>query len=131
MRVAVISDSHDNEKTVIAIIKEFNEKVKPDAIIHCGDMISPFILEALNKAKCNVYICFGYQDGGEAALSLFDKKGKNVQMFTRLGEIKEEKIVFTHTPIIAKALAKTGDYKAVFYGHKHEAKIEKDRKSVV
>ena len=129
MRIAVISDTHDNEERTNAIVQEFNQKIKPDAVIHCGDLISPFILEALNKLKCKVYICFGYQDGGECSFALFEKKGPNIVFSTgqgtRFGEIKDEKVAYIHTPVLAKALASTGDYKAVFYGHTHEAKIEK------
>jgi putative phosphoesterase len=129
MRIAAISDTHDNEDRTKALVKEFNEKVKPDAVIHCGDLISPFILVALNQLKCPVYICFGYQDGGEGSFALFEKKGPNIIFSTgqgtRFGEIKEEKVAYIHTPVLARALASTGDYVAVFYGHTHKAKIEK------
>jgi len=124
MKIAIISDTHDTEIRVNEIVKLLKTKTKPDAVIHCGDLCSPFVLEALNELKCPVYICFGYQDCG-VALALSERKGPQVHLFDRLGEIKEEKIAFTHTPIFARALAKTGDYKAVFYGHTHEAKIEK------
>jgi uncharacterized protein len=124
MKIAIISDSHDNETQVKDVVKLFNTKVKPDAVIHCGDLISPFMVKALNALKCPVYICFGYQDV-IMGMQYMNTKANHVHLFTRLGEIKEEKIAFTHTPIIAKALAKTGDYKAVFHGHTHVSNKEK------
>ncbi|MCD6367826.1 MAG: metallophosphoesterase family protein, partial [Candidatus Aenigmarchaeota archaeon] len=40
-------------------------------------------------------------------------------------EIEGRKLIFVHDPIFAKGMASLNLYDAVFYGHTHEAKVEK------
>jgi putative phosphoesterase len=60
-------------------------------------------------------------------------KFTNITLYGDIGEldVKGTKIAFVHSPKVAKALASTGDYEAVFYGHTHEKSIEKVGESLV
>jgi len=123
MKIAIISDTHDNLvnfKKAIAFIKKENIKT----IIHCGDVASPETLKAaLKDFKGEVHVVFGNVDEGH-----FDNRKTyleelpQVKIWGELGEIEIEgkKIAFLHFPQSAKSLAQSQQYDLVFYGHTHK-----------
>jgi len=123
MKVAIVSDSHDNflnlEKLILNLKKE---GIK--TIIHCGDAASLEVLKTLEQKTYKVYFCFGNADLKEKI-----KEGglKKVKIFDNFGEIKIDnlKIAFCHRPKLAKELTKSENYDFVFYGHTHKPWIEK------
>ncbi len=46
-------------------------------------------------------------------------------------ELAKKKLIVTHRPKIVEALALSGAYDVVIYGHTHEAEIEKKGKTLV
>lgn len=122
MIIAVISDTHDN----IDYFKKFMEKIKNkkiEAVIHCGDLIAPFMVKFLKELNLTVYLTNGNNLGDMNSLSKQIKDTK-ITYYPRVGEITlaGKKIAFTHFPKIADELASTGVYDYVFYGHTHEKK---------
>ena len=71
MKIGVFSDSHDHLDNIRKVIHEFVTN-KVDKIIHCGDMISPFIKRAMNELDAHVNIeriaVYGNNDGERAGL---------------------------------------------------------------
>jgi len=130
MKIVVISDTHDREKELKSLIREFNENLKPDKLIHCGDLVSPFMFKELSNFKGEVHVVFGYQDVGSLVNlvkedNLLSQKD-NLNIHDEFGElsIDGKKIAFIHNNLLAKRLAESGNYDVVFYGHTHEAKEE-------
>jgi len=128
MKIAIISDSHDNStnlKKIYLIIKE--EKIK--TIIHCGDIASIDILkEIFSKFEGKIYAALGNLDKDRDFSIEKDPKLPQLKVFPEYGTIKD--IAFTHFPEIAKKLSENNKYKIVFYGHTHkpwEEKINKTR----
>lgn len=123
MKIAIISDSHDNLaniKKAIDVLKK--EKVK--TILHCGDVCAPATLkEVLKDFNGKFHLVFGNVDGDHFRLTKisFGKPSK-LKIFGELGEIKigKKKIAFVHSPEFAKGLAATQKYDLVFYGHTHK-----------
>ena len=117
MKIAVLSDIHDNIWNLEKVLKQIKGKVK--AIIYCGDLCAPFTAELLASANLSTYICLGNND--EDHLSLY-RKGSDkfswVHLGQEFGEVKlgGKEIAFCHYPRLAELLAKSGDYDAVFYG---------------
>jgi len=133
MKIAIISDSHDNlinfEKAVSWIKKE---KIK--TLIHCGDICAPATLKvALENFSGKVHLVFGNVDGDHFRITRASYEDlPQLKVWGELGEIEigDKKIVFTHFPEFARGLAATGKYNLVFYGHTHqpwEEKIGKTR----
>jgi len=118
MKIAIISDSHDNAanlKKAYSIIKEENIKT----IIHCGDIASIEVLkEVFGKLKGKIYASLGNMDKDRDFPIEKDSKLPQLKVFSEYGTIKD--IAFTHFPEIAKNLSKTNKYKIVFYGHTHK-----------
>ncbi len=123
MKIAILSDSHDNIVNIHKAL-DFLKKEGIKTMIHCGDVCAPSTLKELSKKfDGKINIIFGNVDGDHfRSTRLADTKLKNVLLYGELGEIELDgkKIAFTHLPKFARGLAMTGDYDIVFYGHSHK-----------
>ena len=62
MKIGLISDSHDNVPLVKAAARIFSERAV-EAILHAGDIVSPFTAKELLAAGIPVYAVYGNNDG--------------------------------------------------------------------
>src|SRR3990167_8479226 len=127
MKIAILSDIHDHLDNLERVLSQIRNK-DIEALIFCGDMISPFTTGILAKANIPTYACLGNND--EDHIGMMKKGGNKFTWFhlsQEFGELELDgrKIAFCHYPKLAELLAKTEKYDAVFYGHTHEAKNEK------
>ncbi|MHA1436918.1 MAG: metallophosphoesterase [Promethearchaeota archaeon] len=130
MRLAVISDTHDHKENILKAVSIMNEK-KVDALIHCGDFIAPFVKKWFdglnNNIKKNFYGVFGNNDGERIFLQ------KNLGQICNLvgmelnREFDGKRIYAAHMPIQStiNALAKSGEFDVILYGHTHNITNEK------
>ena len=132
MKIAIISDTHDNLanlKKAISFIKE--EKI--EIIIHCGDICAPGTLkEAFKDFPGKAHIVFGNVDGDRFTITkIAFEELPHVKIWGDLGEIEidDKKIAFCHFPEFAKELASSQKYDLVFYGHTHKPWEEKINKT--
>ena len=127
MLVAVLSDSHDHIANLRTAIDYCNEK-DISTIIHCGDLISPFMLKELARFQGKVHLIFGNNVGDLQLISqLCLTKFKNIYRHGPMGTITPNKrtICFHHYPEVARGLAATQEYDVVCCGHNHNYNIEK------
>lgn len=121
MKIAIISDSHDNLENLKKII-DFLEREKIKILIHCGDVASLETLEEiLKRFSGKVYLVLGNMDRDyklEEKIQLLPKKLKFGKEFLEI-EIGKKKLAISHFPDLARELAKTQKYDYVFYGHTH------------
>lgn len=130
MVLAIISDTHDNIPNLRVALEKIKER-RIKTLIHCGDLISPFMFYELAKFNGEVHIVFGYGDLGTVTfLKMLEDKPENLHFYGDFGEmeISGKKIAFIHSNKIAANLA---GYDAVFYGHTHVPKIEKRGKALL
>ena len=125
MRIGVLSDSHDNVWKLEAAAIYLS---KSDAVLHCGDVISPFMIERLSKLLPGlpIYIVWGNNDGDKRALHIMAKKTSNIHLMGEFASLnfKGFRVAVSHYPEIAKPLALSGQYDLVCYGHDHIAHHE-------
>ncbi|MFC1753929.1 YfcE family phosphodiesterase [Thermoproteota archaeon] len=119
MKVGIISDTHDNitnTKKAIAKLKE----LKVEALIHCGDLASGFMVNILDEIGVPIYFTFGNAEGVVTQI-LRKAEGTQIIFNDYLGEIElgGKKIAFTHYPEFGEALACTKKYDLVCHGHTH------------
>ena len=70
----------------------------------------------------DIHVVFGNGDGDPFLISnIANTQYPNLKLHGQHAELEFEgaKIAVTHYPFYAKALARTGDYQAVFSGHTH------------
>lgn len=127
MKLAIISDTHDNVPNLEKALKWIN-KNKIKVIIHCGDLSAPSMLTKVIALKFKGQINFVHGNVGDR--ELLEEVAKKYKKFIIHGnagkiEIDKKKIAFTHFPWLAEKLAKGGRYDLVFYGHTHKPWEEK------
>lgn len=122
MKIAIISDIHDNFHNIILALEEIKKR-KVTQIIFLGDFINGGIAKILAESPIPVFAIWGNNDGDKTMItktSLHEKShltvSDNIYDFL---EFDDRKIFITHYPDLAKPMAKTGIYDAVFYGHNH------------
>jgi putative phosphoesterase len=126
MLIAVLSESHDNIWNLgkaLAMIEE----IEAEMLIHCGDYCAPFVLAELAKFKGPVHGVFGNVDGDKFLMAnMANKQFSNIMLHGDIGELDIDclKLAFTHSPKVARGLAASGEFEAVFYGHTHERAAE-------
>ena len=56
--IGIISDSHDNINAIRKAVELFNGK-KVKAVLHAGDLVSPFTARAFKELESKLYFVFG------------------------------------------------------------------------
>lgn len=129
MKIAIIADTHDNLATWKKAAVWLKEQ-DIEEIIHCGDVCAPATLKEISQDfPGKIHLVFGNVNGDRYLITKLVTDGTipNVVLHNELGELEIDgkKIAFTHQPKFAQALASTGQYDLVFYGHSHKPWEEK------
>jgi putative phosphoesterase len=128
MLIGVLSDIHDNLDNLRKALAIFKER-GVQALIFCGDFCSPIPSRVMaGEFQGDVHCVFGNGDGDRfAMLNAANTRYPNLKLHGEYAELEFEgvKVAVTHYPFYARALARTGDYQAVFSGHTHEAHEER------
>ena len=128
MKIAVISDSHDNLANVQKTL-DILKKKRIKTLLHCGDICaSSTLAEILKRFLGKVHIVFGNADN--EYFKITDPPFTNVErlkIWGEFGEIKvnKKRIAFVHQPELAERLTATQKYDLIFYGHTHKPWLEK------
>jgi putative phosphoesterase len=132
MKIGVFSDTHDNLPTMQKIVEIFNQ-AGVEHVIHCGDVVAPFAFRVLEKLKAKITAIFGNNDGEHLGLK---------EMFAKLGSIADpprevtfgdKKIIMNHffSDSHYEALALSGKYDIILFGHTHQLLNKKIGNAIV
>ncbi len=128
MKLLIVSDSHDNLEAVERLLASLKGE-EFDALIHAGDIVSPFTLKMFAGHK--FYGVFGNNDGERLALSRVAADNGMVLVEQPLFiELNGYRIAVLHgvrgaedTHRLVNSLARSGDYDLVVYGHLHQVDV--------
>ena len=128
MKIAIISDIHENFHNLIRSLEEM-EKHSIEQILCLGDLMNAGIAKILVHHHIPTFMIWGnndgekvdivkasYREGSQLTVSL------NTYDFLDLGG---RNIFISHYDDLAQPMAESGRYDAVFYGHNHIVKSEK------
>jgi putative phosphoesterase len=120
--IGVFSDVHDNLENLRKALLIYKER-GVQTLIFCGDFCSPIPSRVMaGEFEGEIHVVFGNGDGDRFAISnLARTQFPNLKLHGEYAELEFEgvKVAVTHYPFYARALARTGDYQAVFSGHTH------------
>lgn len=128
MLIGIMSDTHDNLPFVKRAIEIFNEK-KVGYVIHAGDYTSPFTLKLFHELQSEYIGIFGNNDGDK--LLLQERAGGKIRNQPYIFTLEGKKIVVMHEHFVVDALADSGHFDLVVYGHTHEIDVRKVKKTLV
>jgi len=122
MLIGVFSDVHDNLENLHKALSVFKAR-GAEALIFCGDFCSPIPSRVMGgEFDGDIHVVFGNGDGDPFMISnIANTQYPNLKLHGQHAELElgGVKIAVTHYPFYAQALARTGDYQAVFSGHTH------------
>ncbi len=126
MIVAVLSDSHDNIWKLDAAMPHIQ---RAEAVIHCGDICSPFTLRMLAEGAGErpLHVVWGNNDGDKLLLARVAGGYPAVHIHGQFAEVDLGGVpaAVNHYPEIAQPLALSGKYRLVCYGHNHQAREDR------
>ncbi len=126
MKIAVISDTHDHVWHTQQAVEQAN-KSGAEIILHCGDLVSPFLLEEFDGFTGQFHLVTGNNPGDMALLErMITKRNPHFMYHGLIGklEIADFKIAWTHDPQTGYYIAKSGEFDLVAFGHTHRWHLE-------
>lgn len=126
MKVCILSDSHDNRRLLVAAVADAKAR-GAEAVLHCGDLVSPSTLPALLPLGLPVHLIHGNNIGDLVILMrLASRRANFIHYYGQDAELTlgGRRLFLVHFPHYARAMAATGDYDLVCCGHSHEASIQ-------
>lgn len=128
MKIAVISDIHENFHNLILAMEE-SKKRSVDYIICLGDLMNTGVAKILSIQEVPVFMIWGNNDGEKVEIlkTSYRENSKlrvslNVYDFLELGG---RKIFISHYDDLVYPMAKSDEYDSIFYGHNHLKKKER------
>ena len=133
MRLAIISDTHDNIPNLESALKLIPDA---DSILHCGDLCSPFMIDkmiSLIPGTTPVHIISGNNEGDIRLICEKANAHDNISLHGHFASLlfDETRVALTHYPEVARLVAISGEYDLVCYGHDHTAHQEKIKHTVL
>ena len=118
-KIGVISDSHDHVPNLKRAVELFCAE-DVELVVHAGDFISPFTVPPLVALKCPVIAVLGNNDGEKVGLhARFAAIGTKLEPKMATAVAGGVRIAVVHEPEPVDALAASGMYDLVVYGHTH------------
>lgn len=131
MKIAIISDIHDNVWNLSAALAHLQEA---EILLCLGDLCAPFIVNLLAKGFPDrpIHIIFGNNDGDHfrihAKTRLFPLVNVHGEIFQ--DEIDGRNIYANHFDYIALPIARSGQFDLVCFGHNHRYQVERFGKTL-
>ncbi|MAS95196.1 MAG: YfcE family phosphodiesterase [Verrucomicrobiales bacterium] len=132
MKIAVLSDSHDNIWNLEKALKQVSE-LECEVLLFLGDFCAPFTLKQIAEGFSGpIHAVFGNNDGDPFLLSQIASGFDHVTLHGQYAELDlgEKKIAINHYPDISKRIAESRAFDAVFSGHDHQKYVHQMGKTV-
>jgi len=126
MRLAIISDTHDNLENLKKFF-DFVKREKIEILIHCGDVCNGETLKEIEKNFDKIFLSLGNADIKESIL----KEAKKTKIFEKEGkiEIDKLKIGFCHAFNLKEKELENFDF--YFFGHTHWPFLKKEKSCIL
>lgn len=123
MKIAIVSDTHDNTPAIVWIIEYLNEHKIPVAL-HAGDMINPGVTRRFAEHyQGDFHYVFGNNDGertiGIERAQKYSWSNVYCHKESMELEIEGKKIFMNHFSSISENVAKSGKFDVCIGGHDH------------
>ena len=126
MKICILSDSHDHIALLNAAVAEA-KALGAEAVLHCGDVVAPSSLHALQKHGLPVHVIHGNNTGDLFTLGRLASRPDSLIHYYGMDadlELGGRRIFIVHYPHYARAMAATGDWDLVCCGHSHSPSIQ-------
>jgi putative phosphoesterase len=123
MRVAILSDIHDNVWKLAAALTAVRDA---DALLCCGDLCSPFVVHQMSREFAKpIHVIFGNNDGDLFRIASNARRYPHIELHGEWfrGEFGGRSFAANHYDSIARAVAASGEFDVVCCGHNHAYEV--------
>ena len=127
MKIAILSDSHDNIWCLEKALDEVSRQ-SCDVLLHCGDLVAPFILAQMAQAFDGpIHVIEGNNDGDGRLQQQVAAGYPHITLHGPYAELElgGRKVALIHYPEPARRIAQSGVFDLVCYGHDHQQHWER------
>lgn len=126
MKIAIMSDSHDNWLKLEEAVYAANES-NCELLLHAGDLISPPGISILGKFKGKVKFVWGNNEMERVGITRKMDASENIELAGDFyeDEVDSIRIFMNHYPKYAELAAKSQEYELAIHGHTHLYREEK------
>lgn len=128
MIMGILSDTHDDMAAIKKAVEIFNAE-SVQRVVHAGDIVSPFTFEAFRELACEICGVFGNNDGDRLLIRQISEGTISTQPL--ILTLQGRRIVVVHEPDLVDALADSGHFDLVVYGHTHRSELRKVKDTLV
>ena len=132
MKVAIISDTHDNTVLLKKVLEDLNAQ-DISILLHAGDLVSPLILRLVDSLfKGKMYFVFGNNEGEKFVLAKIALESDKIECHNHEAEmeIAGKRIYMIHYSSIGEKIARLQEHDLIIAGHDHKHRVLKFGKSV-
>lgn len=120
--IGLMADSHDNRGAVERAVEVFNTRGVA-MILHAGDYIAPFNARWMASLVAPMVGVFGNNDGERFGLKTQFESIGPIHRGPHVVERGGRRLLLMHEPDELDALAASGAYDAIIYGHTHTVDV--------
>lgn len=126
MKIAIMSDSHDNWNNLEKAIETANEK-GCGYLLFAGDLVAPPGLAILDKFEGKVKFVWGNNEAERVGMTRKMDASQKIELCGDVyeGDVDGVRIFMNHYPRFVELAAKSGEFDLCIYGHTHEISQEK------
>lgn len=128
MKIAIISDIHENFHNLILALQSIEEQ-NCEYILCLGDLMNTGIASVLASQTLPVFMIWGNNDGEKIEImNVVHREASQLAVSLTVYDfitIDDKKIFLSHYENLAEPMALSGLYDAVFFGHSHLSSNQK------
>jgi len=134
MRIGILSDTHDRLTMVAKAVAWCND-TKVDMVLHAGDYIAPFVIDALAGLHAPMVGVFGNNDGDRDLLTQKCREKKTLEIRGDFAEVVAGETVIAllhgHQKDLLASLVRRGGYGVVIHGHSHRPGVSREGETII
>jgi uncharacterized protein len=119
VKIGIISDTHDHLPRVRQALEIF-QREGVGRVLHAGDLCSPFVLLEFKKLGLPFTAVFGNNDGEWLGLTQLARELGEVHKGPLALPLDGRRIALMHEPVFIDALADSGHFDLIVFGHTHD-----------
>ncbi|WKZ30419.1 MAG: metallophosphoesterase [Candidatus Dojkabacteria bacterium] len=125
MKIAIMSDSHENWTKLSQAIAIANEK-GCEYLLFAGDLIAPPGIKILEQFDGQIKFVWGNNEMEQVNMTRKMDASEKIELCDDIfeGELGGVKIFMNHYPRIGELAAKSGEFDVCIHGHTHEYREE-------
>ena len=130
MRIGVVSDTHNNLKSVAKIVSIFNDQ-KVEKVVHTGDITQSKTVEAFAEIKMPMYGVYGNNDLElESLTKSISKLGYYFVQPPFIDIWCNKKMIVVHDPLLLNEYD-LSEYNLAIHGHTHRYRMERINSTLI